>query len=217
MINPRIKKGINPQTGQMVEIIQWPNIFIYGLNDDEKLILNKSLPSKNITVTDITGEASDLVTQTDFAVIINPDNISQNELDFFVDFYDCFEGCTETIIFTKPVGKLKESFRYVKVIDYSDTGEMEYNLKYELLQALQKTNKSDNFSKSLSQAIIILFAIRNNPYITTKVLADKIERTPRTVQRYIETLRCAGEWIVYDKKKKGWYLYEGKSLLLDEI
>lgn len=217
MISPKVKKGINPQTGQIVEIIQWPNIFIYGLTDDEKLIVNKSLPSKEITVTDITGEATDLVTQTDFALIINPYNISEKELRFFVDFYDGFEECTESIIFTEIKDGLRELFPDVRVVEYSDIGELEYNLKYDLLQALRKTNKADNFSKSLSQAIVILFAIRNNPYITTKALADKIERTPRTVQRYIETLRCAGEWIVYDKKKKGWYLYDGKSLLLDEI
>ena len=70
MISPKVKKGINPQTGQIVEIIQWPNIFIYGLTDDEKLIVNKSLPSKEITVTDITGEATDLVTQTELLIHI---------------------------------------------------------------------------------------------------------------------------------------------------
>lgn len=66
--------------------------------------------------------------------------------------------------------------------------------------------------------IKILFAIRNKPYITTKELADKIERTDRTVQRYIETLRCAGELIGYDRQKKGWYLMvDGKSVLMDEF
>ncbi|MBQ7976900.1 MAG: helix-turn-helix domain-containing protein [Clostridia bacterium] len=217
MIKPKIKKGINPQTGETIEIVQWPNIYIYGLTDKEKEILNKSLPSKNITVTDVTGDANQIVTQADFAVIINPDNISDKELEFFINFYEGFEGCTESIIFTKSKGGLKELFKFVKVVEFNDSGELEHNLKYELLQALQKTNKSDNFSNSLSQAIIILFAIRNNPYITTKTLAEKIERTPRTVQRYIETLRCAGEWIAYDKNKKGWYLYDGKSILLDEI
>ena len=54
--------------------------------------------------------------------------------------------------------------------------------------------------------------------ITTKELALRIEKSDRTVQRYIETLRCAGEFIEYDRKKKGWYLLvDGKSILLDEF
>lgn len=64
---------------------------------------------------------------------------------------------------------------------------------------------------------MILFAIRNKPYITTRELAIKIEKTERTAQRYIEILRCAGEWIEYDGQKKGWYLFDGKSILLNEI
>ena len=34
-----------------------------------------------------------------------------------------------------------------------------------------------------------------------------------SVQRYIETLRVAGEWIEYDISHKGWTLQEGKSIL----
>ena len=49
--------------------------------------------------------------------------------------------------------------------------------------------------------------------MTIKELAEKIERNPRTVQRYITTLVCAGEFIDYDRKKKGWYLYDNKSVL----
>ena len=47
-----------------------------------------------------------------------------------------------------------------------------------------------------------LLVIRNKANISTKKLAEKIERSPRTLQRYIETLRSAGEFIGYDRQKK---------------
>ena len=191
-------------------------IFTYGLTDEEEKILYKSLPSKEIEVINITGEATDVVTRCAFAVIINPDSLSDRDLDFLASFYQDY-GYAESFIFTENKAWIKDMFAGVKTAVFSDSSELEHGLKYELLQAQQRAAKADNFSSSLSQAITILFAIRNNPYITTKALSEKIERTPRTVQRYIETLRCAGEWIEYDAKKKGWYLLDGKSLLLNEV
>lgn len=190
-------------------------IFTYGLTAEEEKILHKSLPSKETEVVDITGRAGDVVTRHNFAVIINPDNIVDDELEFLASVHQ-HADLTETFIFTGKRDNINALFEGTAVI-FNDPGELGHNLKYELLQAKQRTNKADGFSNSLAHAITILFAIRNEPYITTKALAEKIERTPRTVQRYIETLRCAGEWIEYDTGKKGWYLLDGKSILLDEI
>jgi len=57
--------------------------------------------------------------------------------------------------------------------------------------------------------------IRNKPGIKTQELAERLEKSDRTVQRYIATLRAAGEWIVYDTEKKGWYLECGTSQLFE--
>ena len=218
MIKPRIIKATNPQTGETIESIRWPNIFIYGLTDEEKDVLEKALPGKEVEITDITGEAVCLVEKVDFAVIINPYNITDDELEFFESFYEDADGCTESIIFTQKKEGVLNKFKAVRTVEYEDLFDMEKNLKYELLQALQKTSKSENYSEKLAMLIKILFAIRNKPYITTKELAEKIEKSDRTVQRYIETLRCAGEFIGYDRQKKGWYLVvDGKSVLLDEF
>ena len=218
MIKPRIIKTTNPQTGETIESIRWPNIFIYGLSDEEKDVLEKALPGKEVEITDITGDAVCLVEKVDFAVIINPYNINDDELEFFESFYEDADGCTESIIFTQKKAGLLDKFKAVRAVEYEDLFDMEKNLKYELLQALQKTSKSENYSEKLAMLIKILFAIRNKPYITTKELAEKIEKSDRTVQRYIETLRCAGEFIGYDRQKKGWYLVvDGKSILLDEF
>ena len=218
MIKPKIIKATNPQTGKMIEEVRWPNVFVYGLTETELEILNKSLPGKEVEITDVTNDASCIVEKVDFAIVINTDNISEDELDFFVEFYKDFDGCTETIVLTGSNASAVEKFCCVKVVYYKDDFTMERNMKYDLLQAYQKTTKSDGYSEKLAMLLKILFAIRNKPYITTKELAEKIEKSDRTVQRYIETLRCAGEFIGYDRGKNGWYLMvDGKSVLLNEF
>lgn len=199
-------------------MIETKNIFIYGLTEKEEHILNKSLPKKDIDIADITDAATDIVSCSNFALIINLENISDDELQVFEDFYSDADDSTEIIVFTSGEEWVLDKFKKVKTIVYKDLFEMEQKLKYELLKAYQRTAKSNGYSDKLAMLIKILFAIRNKPYITTRELADKIERTDRTVQRYIETLRCAGEFIGYDRQKKGWYLMvDGKSVLMDEF
>lgn len=199
-------------------MIETKNIFTYGLTEKEESVLKKSLPKKDIDIFDITDAATDIVSRSNFALIINLDNISSDDLQFFVDFYSDADDSTETIVFTSGEEWVLDKFKKVKTIVYKDLFEMEQKLKYDLLKAYQRTAKSNAYSDKLTMLIKILFAIRNKPYITTKELADTIERTDRTVQRYIETLRCAGEFIGYDRQKKGWYLMiDGKSVLMDEI
>ena len=218
MTKPRIKKAINPKNGKLIVLEEWPNICVYGLSDAEREVLNKSLPHPKVTVEDVTDEAVCMIEFFNFAIIINPDVISEDDLFFYKDYYTDCDGLAETVIFTKYKEGLNEMFSSVKCIVFNDFAEYRDNLKYELLQSLKRNNKSESYSNSLAQAIMILFAIRNKPNISTKELAEKIERSPRTVQRYIETLRSAGEFIGYDRQKKGWYLMvDGKSVLLNEF
>ncbi|MBQ4560404.1 MAG: winged helix-turn-helix domain-containing protein, partial [Tyzzerella sp.] len=82
-----------------------------------------------------------------------------------------------------------------------------------LLEALRAERRSDTYSDTIAQTIRVLSEIRKKPGITTAELAEIIERNAKTVRRYIATLNCAGEFIEYDRKKKGWFLYENKSML----
>ena len=128
MIKPKIMRATNPQTGETIESIRWPNIFIYGLTDEEKEVLEKALPGKEVEITDITGEAICLVEKVDFAVIINPYNISDDELKFFSDFYADADSCTESIIFTQKKAGVLDKFKVVRAIEYEDLFDMEKNL-----------------------------------------------------------------------------------------
>ena len=94
--------------------------------------------------------------------------------------------------------------------------EFEDKIRYVLLDAARVEKRLSSYSDTITQTIRVLSEIRNHPYITTAELAEKIERNPRTVQRYITTLICAGEFIEYDHKKKGWTLFENKSMLFGD-
>ena len=100
---------------------------------------------------------------------------------------------------------------------YPTFEEFSDNAKYVLLSAYRRSKKNENFSATLANSIMILSLIRNKPFVTTKELAEKLELSERTVQRYIETLRVAGEWIEYDVSRRGWMLSEGKSMLWGDI
>ena len=60
---------------------------------------------------------------------------------------------------------------------------------------------------------MILSKIRLCPSVTTTQLAEELEISKRSVQRYIATLTVAGEWIDYDRRLREWKLTEGKSVL----
>ena len=89
-------------------------------------------------------------------------------------------------------------------------------MKYILLDAVKSDKKYESYSEIISQIIRVLSEIRKHPGISSAQLAKIIERNPRTVQRYIATLNCAGEIVQYDSKKKGWLLLENKSVLFGD-
>lgn len=70
------------------------------------------------------------------------------------------------------------------------------------------------FSEQISNVLYVLKRILAKPYITRKKIAEELELSERSIQRYIETLNIADEEIFYDTKKHGWYLFDGESYLL---
>ena len=74
----------------------------------------------------------------------------------------------------------------------------------------------------LVNSLYILTQILKHPNITTEELYNKMkymqeEVSIRTIERYIESLCMAGEFIEKDKKTKGWKLgCDGESILLSD-
>ena len=182
----------------------------FGLDEEENAFIEKHLPKKECGIMD-TDVVTDIIAIDEFAVIVRADAMSQSDMEMLYDFYGEVAPLSETVIFIGDVTVPANLKNHIAV--YKDFDTLKENLKYILLSAYRKQKKSENFSATLANAILILSTIRRQPYITSAELAEKLEISPRSVQRYIETLRVAGEWIEYDTTHKGWYLQVGKSVL----
>lgn len=184
----------------------------YGLTQNQQDAVSKQLPSKSMEIVDVTGQYTDIIACSHIAVIIDPANCEKEELETIIELFCEIGSFAEKVVFTGQV-KLPTELKH-KILVYSSFEEMDDRLKYILLSAYRSKKKASQFSRNISDVLLIVDLIRKNPGIKTKALAERLELSNRSVQRYIETLRVAGEWIDYDRKLKGWYLAAGKSILL---
>lgn len=205
------KYAINPMTGD--KIYRTKNVLTYGVSDVELAILQKELPNKDICIVDCTECFTDIIATSYIALVINPDFIDQEHIDYFNEYADEVHYYSEKIAFTKKHTILEKLNKNVKYTIFEDETELKSNIRYLLLEALRAEKRSDTYSDTIAQTIRVLSEIRKRPGITTAELAEIIERNTKTVRRYIATLNCAGEFIEYDRKKKGWFLFENKSVL----
>ena len=205
------KTAINPMTGE--ELKRLSNILIYGITDEQLVFVYENLPNTNTVVIDSSDCFTDIIATAYIAVIINPDLLTADNIEYFNELVSDVGNTSGTLIFTKPHNILNQLSKSVKYQVFADDFEFEDKIKYLLLESSRIEKRNNTYSDTISQTIRVLSEIRKHPYITTTELAEKIERNTRTVQRYITTLNCAGEFIEYDRKKKGWFLYENKSVL----
>ncbi|MDD7595727.1 MAG: HTH domain-containing protein [Eubacteriales bacterium] len=201
----------NPKTGEPLK--KTKKVLIYGLSETETAQVQDNLPNADIEVMDCTGCFTDIIAHAYIAVIMNPDMLELDDIEYFNEFANDVGAYSEKIIFSKPHDILNRLNRNVRYVVFADAFDFQDKIKYVLLEASREDKRSNSYSDTVSQTIRVLSEIRKHPYISTALLAEIIERNPRTVQRYIATLVCAGEFIEYDKKKKGWFLYENKSVL----
>lgn len=202
---------INPITGEQLH--KRSNILIYGLSDEQLIFVYDNLPNKNISVIDCSDCFTDIIATAYIAVIINPDLLVEENIEYFNEFANDVGVYSEKIIFTKPHKILQSLEKNVRYSVFQDDFDFADRIKFIMLEASRAEKRTSSYSDTISQTIRVLSEIRKHPFITTAELAEIIERTPRTVQRYITTLICAGEFIEYDRKKKGWFLYDNKSVL----
>lgn len=205
------KTVINPMTGE--ELKRLSNVLIYGITDEQLVFVHENLPNTNTVVIECSDCFTDIIATAYIAVIINPDLLTAENIEYFNELVADVGNTSGTLIFTKTHNILNQLSKSVKYQVFADDFEFEDKIKYILLESSRIEKRNSAYSDTISQTIRVLSEIRKHPYITTAELAEKIERNARTVQRYITTLNCAGEFIEYDRKKKGWFLYENKSVL----
>ena len=132
-----------------------------------------------------------------------------------LEYYEDIIPFSETVIFLGTIqipSKLKN-----QILVYENFESLKQDLKYILLSAYRTQKKTETFSATLANAILILSVIRRKPYVTCRELAEKLGLSLRSIQRYINTIQATGEWIEYDSIHKGWYLQDGKSILWGDL
>ena len=186
----------------------------YGLSEEQIEIIKMNIPAKNCEVMN-TDCFTDIVASCEMAIVVLWDKLSAEDRELLIGFYSEIAPFSETMILIGDVDIPAALKKEVSI--YASFDEFATNVKYVLLGANRRTKKNKSFSTTLANSIMILSIIRKKPFVTTRELAEKLELSERTVQRYIESLRIAGEWIEYDMSHKGWTLIEGKSILWGDL
>lgn len=185
-------------------------VLTYGFTSIEEDSIKKMLPSKKSDLVS-TDCFTDIIACNSYAIFIKISSVSDDDLNTLWEFYLEVGSTSESVVLVGNVDVPKELRNKMQVYPNFET--LKENLKYVLLSAYRNNKKNESFSSTLANAIMILSQIRLYLGITTAQLAKNIEISQRSVQRYIETLRVAGEWIEYDRNLKGWKLTDGKSVL----
>ncbi len=192
----------------------WGTLIItYGLSEEQISEVEASVPNKRCEV--YKAECfSDIIGFPQMASIVIWNLLTDEDKELLVDYFGEIAPFSETVVLIGEVD-VPKGMRKDFVI-YATYEEFSAKAKYILLNALKQNEKSINYSRIVSNTLMILHKIKQKPYISSRELAEEYELNVRTVQRYINTLQVAGEFIEYDTRKKGWYLMDGKSVLLGD-
>lgn len=184
-------------------------IITFGLTDEQNEIVKANVPARNYEVFD-TNEPTDVVAIGSVAVIIQASAMDEKTIEFLFDFHsEVGNNAYETVVWLGEPTPPREVRKHFKC--YASFSDIKDNLKYILLTAHRRTKKAAEYSEKFYYGIKLIAAIRRRPGIKTKELAELLEISPRSIQRYITALQVAGEFIEYDSSLKGWKLLGGKS------
>ena len=187
-------------------------IITYGLTDEEIVELQNVKPNKDCSII-VADCATDIIALNAYASVVRKSELDQSDYDILSSYLEEVGDYADTIILVGEDNKLKSFSKKVKIFATFD--DFLEKAKYTLVASYAKHRQSDEFSSKISLALRMVILIKRNPGISTAILADKLDMSTRSVQRYIETLRMSGEWIDYDTSLHGWRLEHEKSFLLD--
>ncbi len=193
-----------------------PVILAYGLSGEELEYVHSCLPSRVYELRDVTGHATDLVAVPCTALIVRAGILDPDIGAFIVEGYAMKSGSATTLLIwiglPVPKGRMNAHFK-----PFPDFDTVREKLKFILLTAQKNAQVEITFSKKVALTLMALREIHDHPGITTKALSEKLEINPRSVQRCINSLRVAGEFVEYDTSLHGWRLLANKSVLLGEF
>lgn len=185
------------------------SIMVYGLTKKQISIIIKNIPRNLKTVITKADCYLDIfVLPIAEFYIVDSKKVKTEDME---NFNECYVETfyKNTTYFMSKEKRLKKHHKFFK-----NEKDFEKNISYVILGFISEHKKRAAFSEQIANVLYVLKRILAKPYITTKEIAEELELSERSVQRYIETLNIAGELIFYDTKKHGWYLFDGESYLL---
>lgn len=184
-------------------------VAVFGFSGEQKKIINTYL-NKNTMELFEAQYAADLLAIDHMMILVCVSGVPREELQQLLRYYEEVTTFSETVIL---IGDCKGHKMNGRIVVYEKFDDLLENLKYLLLAAHKQKKSAESFSRSISYALIILKMITENPGISSREISDRLELSPRSVTRYIETLNMSGESIIYNRKKNGWSLEFDESLL----
>lgn len=185
------------------------SIMVYGLTKKQISIISKNIPRNLKTVITKADCYLDIfVLPIAEFYIVDSKKVKTEDME---NFNECYVETfyKNTTYFMSKEKRLKKHHKFFK-----DEKDFEKNISYVILGFISEHKKRAAFSEQIANVLYVLKRILAKPYITTKEIAEELELSERSVQRYIETLNIVGEEIFYDTKKHGWYLFDGETYLL---
>lgn len=188
---------------------QKSTVAVYGFSEEQNKIIHSSLTKSSMELFHA-AYATDLFAIDHLLIIVNVSCVPYSEMQQLVSYYKQVPDPSESVVL---VGDCSQFDIGNRMVVYAEFDALQENLKYLLLAAHKQRKNAESFSRSISYALLILKMITENPGISSKEIADRLELSPRSVTRYIETLNMSGESIVYNRKQNGWRLEYDESLL----
>ena len=175
-----------------------PTILYYGLTDAELEKVEEIQLSFDLVEA---GCATDVMALYAELAIIDPTTLPEGDVEALAEFYREIDPIDERVILSAPVPGF-EGISCVDVVpEFFDEG---YDRTIAVMRRLKETKRDIDISRRITNSILILKLIGENPGITTAELARRTELSERTVRRYIRSLQAA--MVLIDYEDRGWRL-----------
>lgn len=144
---------------------------------------------------------TDAIAQYADLTIINPESLTDEELEVLGNFYREIDPAGEQVIVTGSAPAL-EGISFVSFVpEFFDEG---FNRTIAVMKRVKETQKQENFSRRLANCFRVLKLIEGNPGISTAEISRRSEIPEASVRRYIRSLQAA--LILIEYRNRGWYL-----------
>jgi biotin operon repressor len=155
-------------------------------------------------------EADLLAIQYNLAVV-DPDKIGELFLWYFLETYKLDNPKEFSILYTKTTNNsIPRALKKYFINPFSeelDTKQLKLTILNRRTAIVKRIKNKRSYDKRIFRLFSILKKLQfKNSYVTIDELSEEFNVSRRTIERDIELLRYAGEYIEFDKEKKSYIL-----------